>query len=402
MRCSLILVGTELLNGGTADTNSLYMAEELNKYGMKIAYKLTVGDSLKDIMETLVFAKKNSELVIVSGGLGPTDDDLTKLAISKFLNKKLIVEKNELLDLKNKFETLNIKFLDKNHKEVEKPEGSISIKNGVGMAPAFFIDDIVAFPGVPKELYDMFPKFLEFYFNTKKINIDPIYIKDLIVIGIPESHLEEKIKQYFINPNIEYEFLVKDYGIIVRMQSTQSNKNTVEKIKEKIYNSIGENIFGEDKETLENKIINLLKNRNYTISVAESCTGGLLAAKFIEIPGVSEIFEEGIVSYSNFSKVKRLNIDKNTIDRYGAVSKEVAERMVLGLDTDIAISTTGIAGPTGGTEEKPVGLVYVGIRVKDKISTFKFNFKGDRSRIRQKAVLHSLFELYKILEEDEQ
>lgn len=402
MRCSLILVGTELLNGGTADTNSLYMAEELNKYGIKIAYKLTVGDSLKDIMETLVFAKKNSELVIVSGGLGPTDDDLTKLAISKFLNKKLIVEKNELLDLKNKFETLNIKFLDKNHKEVEKPEGSISIKNGVGMAPAFFIDDIVAFPGVPKELYDMFPKFLEFYFNTKKINIDPIYIKDLIVIGIPESHLEEKIKQYFINPNIEYEFLVKDYGIIVRMQSTQSNKNTVEKIKEKIYNSIGENIFGEDKETLENKIINLLKNRNYTISVAESCTGGLLAAKFIEIPGVSEIFEEGIVSYSNFSKVKRLNIDKNTIDRYGAVSKEVAEKMVLGLDTDIAISTTGIAGPTGGTEEKPVGLVYVGIRVKDKISTFKFNFKGDRSRIRQKAVLHSLFELYKILEEDEQ
>ncbi|MBC2851200.1 CinA family nicotinamide mononucleotide deamidase-related protein [Cetobacterium sp. 8H] len=402
MKCTLVLVGTELLNGATIDTNSIYMAEELNKYGIKIAYKLTIGDSLEEIIEALKFAKKNSDLTIVSGGLGPTDDDLTKMAISKFLNKKLIVEKDELLELKEKFKNLNIKFLDKNHKEVEKPEGALSIKNDVGMAPAFYIDDVVAFPGVPRELFNMFPKFLEFYSKEKNRKVDPIYIKDLIVVGIPESHLEEKIKKYFTSPDIEYEFLVKDYGIIVRMQTTQVYKNTVEKIKEKIYNSIGKHIFGEDKETLENKIVNLLKSKKYSISIAESCTGGQLTSKFIDVPGVSEVFKEGIISYSNVSKVQRLNIDKNIIDTYGAVSKEVAKKMVLGLDTDIAISTTGIAGPTGGTEEKPVGLVYVGIKVKEKVSTFKFNFKGDRSRIRQKTVLHSLFELYKMLEEDEQ
>ncbi|MEG0561672.1 MAG: competence/damage-inducible protein A [Cetobacterium sp.] len=402
MKCTLVLVGTELLNGATIDTNSIYMAEELNRYGIKIAYKLTVGDSLEQIIEALKFAKKSSDLIIVSGGLGPTDDDLTKMAISKFLNKKLIVEKDELLELKEKFKKLNIDFLNKNHKEVEKPEGALSIKNDVGMAPAFYIDDIVAFPGVPRELFNMFPKFLELYSKEKSRKVDPIYIKDLIVVGIPESHLEEKIKEYFTSPEIEYEFLVKDYGIIVRMQTTHANKNTVEKIKEKIYNSIGKHIFGEDKETLENKIVNLLKNKKYSISIAESCTGGLLTSKFIDVSGVSEVFKEGIISYSNVSKVQRLNIEKNIIDIYGAVSKEVAEKMVLGLDTEVAISTTGIAGPTGGTEEKPVGLVYVGIKVKEKVSTFKFNFKGDRSRIRQKAVLHSLFELYKMLEEDEQ
>ena len=162
MRCTLILVGTELLNGATLDTNSVFMAEELNKVGIKIDFKLTVGDSLEKIEKALVFAKKTSDLVILSGGLGATDDDLTKEAIRKFLNKKFIIDDGELEELKEKFKKLNIQFLDKNHKEVEKPEGAISIKNDVGMAPAFYIDGIAAFPGVPRELYNMFPKFLKF------------------------------------------------------------------------------------------------------------------------------------------------------------------------------------------------------------------------------------------------
>lgn len=401
MNCTLLLVGTELLNGATLDTNSIYMAEELNKFGIDINFKLTVGDSLEKIISALKFAKKNSDLIIVSGGLGPTDDDLTKLAISKFLDKKLIVEENELEELKEKFKKRDILFLDKNYKEVEKPTGAISIKNDVGMAPAFFIDEIVAFPGVPRELKNMFPKFLNFYAERKNLNIDPIYVKDLLTHGIPESHLEDKIKDLFKEPNIEYEFLVKDYGIIVRMQSKESNKNTVEKIKEKIYNIIGEYIFGEDNERLETKIVDYLIKKKYTIAVAESCSGGMLSEKLIGVSGVSKVFKEGIVSYSNEAKIKRLNIEKNIIDKYGAVSEEVAREMVCALDSHVAISITGIAGPTGGTEEKPVGLVYIGIKVKDKIAIFKHNFKGDRNRVREKAVLQSLFELCKILEEDE-
>ena len=401
MRCTLILVGTELLNGATLDTNSVFMAEELNKVGIKIDFKLTVGDSLEKIEKALVFAKQTSDLVILSGGLGATDDDLTKEAIRKFLNKKFIIDDGELEELKEKFKKLNIQFLDKNHKEVEKPEGAISIKNDVGMAPAFYIDGIAAFPGVPRELYNMFPKFLKFYTEKFCVDLDPIYIKDIIVSGIPESILEEKIKEYFIDPNIEYEFLVKDYGIIVRMQTSNRHKITVEKIKEKIYNSIGKYILGEDKEKIEDKIFNILKKKNYSLSVAESCTGGMLSSTFVTIPGISEYFQEGIITYSNESKVSRLKVDKNLIEKYGAVSKEVAEKMVNGLITDVGISTTGIAGPDGGTQEKPVGLVYIGVKVKEKIVSFKFNFTGDREKIRKKAVLHSLFELYKILEEDE-
>lgn len=401
MGCTLILVGTELLNGATLDTNSIFIAGELNKVGIKIDFKLVVGDSLEKIEKALRFAKQTSELVILSGGLGATDDDLTKEAIKKFLNKKLIVEKDEVEELKEKFKKRNIQFLDKNYKEVEKPEGAISIKNDVGMAPAFYIDGIAAFPGVPSELYNMFPKFLKFYTEKFCTDLDPIFIKDIIVCGIPESILEKRIKEYFIDPNIEYEFLVKDYGIIVRMQTSNRNKITVEKIKEKIYNSIGKYIIGEDTEKIEDKIFNILKKKNYSFSVAESCTGGMLSSTIIKIPGISKYFQEGMVTYSNESKVSRLKVDKNLIEKYGAVSKEVAEEMVNGLITDIGISTTGIAGPEGGTQEKPVGLVYIGVKVKEKVTTFKFNFTGDREKIRRKAVLHSLFELYKILEEDE-
>ncbi|MGL4977108.1 MAG: CinA family nicotinamide mononucleotide deamidase-related protein [Cetobacterium sp.] len=402
MRCALLMVGTELLNGATLDTNSIFIAEELNKFGIKIDYKITSGDSLENIIESLKFLKEKSELVIISGGLGATDDDLTKSAISKFLNKKLIVDEAELIELKNKFKKLNIQYLKKNEKEVEKPEGAISIKNDVGMAPAFFIDGIAAFPGVPKELYNMLPKFLKYYTEKFCKKIDPIYIKDIIVSGIPESILEEKIKHLFIEPNIEYEFLVKDYGIIVRMQALLTLKNTVEKIKEKIYNSIGSYILYEDNEKIEEKIYSILKNKKYSLSVAESCTGGLLSSTFVGVSGISEFFKEGIITYSNESKIERLNISKDIIERYGAVSKEVAESMVTGLNTDIGISTTGIAGPEGGSENKPVGLVYIGIKASGRITSFKFNFTGDREKIRKQASLHSLFELYKILEEDEQ
>lgn len=401
MNCTVILVGTELLNGATLDTNSIYMAEELNKYGIAMNYKLTVGDNLEKILEALKFADMTSDLVIVSGGLGATDDDLTKRAISSYLNKELIVEETELEELKRKVREGGYIFWDKSVKEVEKPVGAISIPNDVGMAPAFYIDKFAVFPGVPRELYNMFPKFLKIYSAEKNINVDEIYIKDLIVLGIPESELEERVKEYFVYPNIEYEFLVKDYGILIRLQSSLSNKNTVEKITEKIYNSIGDYIIGEDSDRVETKLISKLKEKGYTLSVAESCSGGLLSAKIVGISGVSEIFKEGVVTYSNEAKMKRLKVNEETLNSFGAVSEEIAIEMVRGLETDTGISITGIAGPDGGSIEKPVGLVYVGIRVKDKIKVIKFKFNGERNRIREKAALHSMFELSKLLEEEE-
>ncbi|RHG32913.1 nicotinamide-nucleotide amidohydrolase family protein [Fusobacterium varium] len=401
MKAGLILVGTELLNGGMLDTNSLYIAEELNKYGIEIEFKVTIRDFMDEIIKTVDYGKKNVDLIIMSGGLGPTIDDITKEAIAKYLNRPLIVEENELKELKEKFERAKINFVDINVKEVEKPKGAISFRNDAGMAPAIYIDGIAAFPGVPKELYNMLPKFLKWYSKEKNINADGIYIRDILTFGLAESLLDQEIRDFFTEDGIYYEFLVKNYGTIVRLQSKESNKNKVEKIVEKIYNKIGNYVFGENTDRLEKKVVELIKKLGMNISTAESCTGGMIASRLIDVPGVSEIFKEGIVSYSNDAKMKRLGVKKETLEKYGAVSKETAKEMVMGLDSDIAIATTGIAGPDGGTLEKPVGLVYIGIRVKNDIYVEKKFFNGDRMKIRERAVSQSLFSLIKILDKGE-
>lgn len=401
MKAGLILVGTELLNGGMLDTNSLYIAEELNKYGIEIEFKVTIRDFMDEIIKTVDYGKKNVDLIIMSGGLGPTIDDITKEAIAKYLNRPLIVEENELKELKEKFERAKINFVDINVKEVEKPKGAISFRNDAGMAPAIYIDGIAAFPGVPRELYNMLPKFLKWYSKEKNINADGIYIRDILTFGLAESLLDQEIRDFFTEDGIYYEFLVKNYGTIVRLQSKESNKNKVEKIVEKIYNKIGNYVFGENTDRLEKKVVELVKKLGMNISTAESCTGGMIASRLIDVPGVSEIFKEGIVSYSNDAKMKRLGVKKETLEKYGAVSKETAKEMVMGLDSDIAIATTGIAGPDGGTPEKPVGLVYIGIRVKNDIYVEKKFFNGDRMKIRERAVSQSLFSLIKILDKGE-
>ena len=397
MKAGIFLVGTELLNGATIDTNSIYIAEELNKYGIEIEFKMTVRDVMDEIVKALKYAKKNVDLVILTGGLGPTDDDITKEAMAKFLKKKLVVdekEKNELLKKYKAYKNPN----KTNFKEVEKPEGAISFKNDVGMAPAVYVDGLVAFPGFPNELKNMFPKFLKYYVKENNLKTQ-IYIKDIITYGIGESTLENTVKDLFTEEGIFYEFLVKDYGTLIRLQTSSENKKNVEKIVKKLYNRISEFIIGEDNDRIENTIYECLNSgkKPLTISTAESCTGGMIASKLIEVPGISENFIESIVSYSNEAKIKRLKVKKETLEKYGAVSEEVAREMLAGLKTDVAISTTGIAGPGGGTKEKPVGLVYIGIRVKDEVKIFRRELKGDRNKIRQRAMMHALYNLLKIL-----
>jgi len=397
MKAGIFLVGTELLNGATIDTNSIYIAEELNKYGIEIEFKMTVRDVMDEIVKALKYAKKNVDLVILTGGLGPTDDDITKEAMAKFLKKKLIIDEKEKKELLKKYKSY--KNPNKtNFKEVEKPEGAVSFKNDVGMAPAVYVDGLVAFPGFPNELKNMFPKFLKYYVKENNLKTQ-IYIKDIITYGIGESVLENTVKDLFTEEGIFYEFLVKDYGTLIRLQTSSKNKKSVEKIVKKLYNRISEFIIGEDNDRIENTIYECLNSgkKPLTISTAESCTGGMIASKLIEVPGISENFIESIVSYSNEAKIKRLKVKKETLEKYGAVSEEVAREMLAGLKTDVAISTTGIAGPGGGTKEKPVGLVYIGIRVKDEVKIFRRELKGDRNKIRQRAMMHALYNLLKIL-----
>ena len=400
MKAGIFLVGTELLNGATIDTNSIYIAEELNKYGIEIEFKMTVRDVMSEITKALTYAKKNVDLVILTGGLGPTDDDITKEAMAKFLKKKLVVDEKEKQELLKKYKAY--KNPNKtNFKEVEKPEGAVSFKNDVGMAPAVYIDGLVAFPGFPNELKNMFPKFLKYYVKENNLK-SKIYIKDIITYGIGESVLETTVKDLFTEGDIFYEFLVKDYGTLIRLQTKIENKKNVAKIVKKLYNRISEFIIGEDDDRIENTIYECLNSgeKPLTISTAESCTGGMIASKLIEVPGISTNFIEGIVSYSNEAKIKRLKVKKATLEKSGAVSEEVAREMLAGLKTDIGISTTGIAGPDGGTKDKPVGLVYIGIKVKDEVKIFRRELKGDRNKIRQRAMMHALYNLLKILSKE--
>ena len=397
MKAGIFLVGTELLNGATIDTNSIYIAKELNKYGIEIEFKMTVRDVMDEIVKALKYAKKNVDLVILTGGLGPTDDDITKEAMAKFLKKKLVIDEKEKKELLRKYKAY--KNLNKiNLKEVEKPEGAISFKNDVGMAPAVYVDGLVAFPGFPNELKNMFPKFLKYYVKENNLK-SQIYIKDIITYGIGESVLETTVKDLFTEKDIFYEFLVKDYGTLIRLQTKIENKKNVAKIVKKLYNRISEFIIGEDDDRIENTIYECLNSgeKPLTISTAESCTGGMIASKLIEVPGISDNFIEGIVSYSNEAKVKRLKVKKEILEKYGAVSEEVAREMLADLKTDIGISTTGIAGPGGGTKDKPVGLVYIGIKVKNEVKVFRRELKGDRNKIRQRAMMHALYNLLKIL-----
>jgi len=393
---TIILIGTELLSGMTLDTNSIFMAEELNKYGLEINHKLIVGDNIEDIVDAIRYGSLKSDLVILSGGLGPTMDDLTKLAISNFLNVKLVVDKIDYEELKKKYESHGLILEDKNLSEAEKPEGSITIPNDVGMCKGIYIGKIAAFPGVPRELYNIFPKFLKMLVKDRE---EKIFIKDILVLGVPESILETKVEHLFKYKNIHYEFLVKDYGIIIRLQTITKNKAQVEEVKEELYKILGKNIIGEDQERLETLIYKKLEEKNYKISLAESCTGGMITSKLVGIAGISSILYESIVCYSNESKEKRLGVNSEVLKKYGAVSEEVCNEMLEGLKTTAKIAVTGIAGPNGGTPEKPVGTVYIGVSVgKEKIIN-RYEFSGNRERVREKTMMRAMFDIFNILRE---
>ncbi len=390
MKCYIVLVGTELLNGMTLDTNSVYIAEQLNRYGIEISGKITTGDKIEDIKKSLEYASKNSDLIIVSGGLGPTIDDLTRDAVAEFLNLNLVLEENELEKIKNRYAKLWKNMPQNNIRQAMLPEGAEIIENKTGSAPAFFIKNIAVFPGVPKELMEILPRFLENYSKNKPF-LKPMIIKDLIVWGLPESELENRILDVIEKRDkVFVEFLVREYGILVRLLSESGNEKEIDFLKTGIEERIGEFIFGEDEDRLENVVVNLLKNKNYKLSVAESCTGGILSSKIVNVDGSSAVFIEGIVTYANQSKIDRLGVPLEIINEKGAVSEETVSAMLSGMNTDVRAAISGIAGPKGGTEEKPVGTVYIGVQTPDKREIKKYFFRGGRNEVRHRAAMYAL------------
>lgn len=393
MKAYLLMIGTELLNGMMTDTNSVDIAEELNKVGIEIRGKSIVADSISDIKDAIVYAKSKADLVIISGGLGPTIDDITREGVAEYLDKDLVLYKEELSKIEAKFRTNGIEMPERNKRQAMFPENTIIIENEKGSAPAFLVDDIAVFPGVPSELKSSLKEFILYYSKEKKLK-KTIYIKDLLFWGIAESELERRIIDIIEKESrVTVEFLVKSFGIIVRFLTDFGEEKRVEEIKNKIYTRVGKYIYGEDNDRIWELLRDELEKKSYTISTAESCTGGMVAEILTSVSGISEYYMEGFVTYSNASKSKLLSVDEKLINIKGAVSEEVVYEMLKALTTDTGIAISGVAGPSGGTEEKPVGTVFIGVKIKENYSVKRYKFRGDRAKVRYKASLTALNDL---------
>lgn len=401
MIAEIMAVGTELLMGNIVNTNAQFIARRLTDMGIFVYYQTVVGDNAGRLKNALNLAFERADIVITTGGLGPTQDDLTKETGAEYFHKKLILDEKSLESIKCYFAKQGKTTNEGNKKQAYFPEGSMIIPNNHGTAPGCIIEEngkvMIMLPGPPSEVLPMFEEAIVPY--LEKFQECTLVSKVLRVCGIGEGHMAEKINDLIMNENPTVAPYAKEGEVTLRITARAKNKDEgikmVKTMEDKIREKLGDDVYGEgDTNSLEEVIGRMLIDNNITISTAESCTGGLLSGKLVNYPGISSVFLEGDVTYSNEAKMRNLNVKRETLDRYGAVSCETAVEMAEGIakktGTVIGISTTGIAGPAGGTAEKPVGLVYVGLYIDGKTKYKELHLTGDRQKIRSRAVMQSL------------
>ncbi|WP_125153413.1 competence/damage-inducible protein A [Clostridium rectalis] len=401
MKAEIIAVGTELLLGDILNTNAQYLAKRLADMGINVYHQSVVGDNPLRVKEEFSLAFSRSDIVIATGGLGPTKDDLTKEIGGKFFNKKMVLHKESLKEIQDYFKEQNKPLTENNKKQAYFPEGSIILPNDFGTAPGCIIKNhskiLILLPGPPRENIPMFEKYAASY--LEKLTNYVLVSKVLRICGLGESTVVTKISDIIDNQcNPTVAPYAKQNEVTLRLtakaKTRQEGLNLIKPVELKIKNILKDSIYGENNITLEDTVAKKLIEKNLTISIAESCTGGLLCGKLINYPGISKVLLEGAVTYSNEAKIKRLNVKKETLKNFGAVSKETAMEMAEGIakssHTHIGLSTTGIAGPSGGTKEKPVGLVYIGLYIKGTLSYIKLNLAGNRQNIRYSSVIAAL------------
>ena len=396
MKCEIIAVGTEILLGDIVNTNAQYLAKRLSDLGIYCYHQTVVGDNENRLKEAYDLAFKRAELVITTGGLGPTKDDLTKEMSFEFFNKKSVLHEPSMKRIEEHFKKTGRIMVDSNKKQAYFPEDCIILQNNNGTAPGCIIEEnnkiLINLPGPPKEMKPMFEESVVPYLSKYQTEI--LVSKVLRVIGIGESMAAEMIKDILENQtNPTVAPYAKDgevtFRITAKAESETEANELIKPIENKIRNVFKENVYGVGDTTIEEVVSKMLVENNITIATAESCTGGMLAAKLIDYPGISSVFLEGAVTYTNEAKMKRLGVEEETLNIHTAVSEETAKEMAYGVarvsGADIGLSTTGIAGPGGGSEDKPVGLVYVGICIKGETKVKKLNLSGNRQQIREKA-----------------
>ncbi|MEE8341510.1 MAG: competence/damage-inducible protein A [Candidatus Neomarinimicrobiota bacterium] len=385
MKIALLTIGDEILSGFTLNTNASWIGQELLKVGIDVNTQLSVSDKSSEIIKYLKhFAEQKYTHIIVTGGLGPTHDDVTPAAFYKYFNSKPIFDEEYWKKLKYRFAERNIKLPNKIRNQAIRPNNGNIIENSLGSARGLHFErdgiKYFAMPGVPAEMKSMMNSFIiPLMLKESTINI---FVKTIRTIGLGESAIAEKIEHLIekYKQNIKVAFLPQLYRVDLRLFS--KDKKLLDQFVESLKEILAEKIYGYDQETIEESVAKLLISNKTTISTAESCTGGLLAHRLTNVSGSSKYIPGGIVCYSNDVKIAEVGVKPTTLATYGAVSEQTAGEMARGIQkkfqTDIGIGITGIAGPTGKTDEKPVGLVYIGLAIKEKVTVKRFMFLKDR------------------------
>ncbi len=400
MISELISVGTELLMGNILNTNAQYISQKLADIGINCYLQTTVGDNPARLEEAVRNALNRADIVILTGGLGPTCDDLTKETVSDAFHKELVLDEDSLLHIQRRFAAMGKEMTPNNVKQAKFPEGCMILPNPNGTAPGCIIEHgtkaAILLPGPPHEMEPMFDACVIPY--LEKRSGYKLYTRMVRIFGLGESSVEYKLRDLMDgeNPTVAPYALASEVKLRVtaRCESEEEGERLVAPIIAQIRARLGDVVYSDEGKELHEVCADLLLRHGKTIAVAESCTGGMLASKFVSIPGSSRWFIEGCVAYSNDAKVKQLHVSPSTLERYGAVSERTALEMARGIlnasGADYGLATTGIAGPDGGTKDKPVGLVYIALVSKDAEEAKELRLTGGRERIRNLACLNIL------------
>lgn len=410
MKSIIISIGDELLIGQTINTNAAWMGSELNKIGVEVLEVLTISDDGNAIEQALTYAESRAGIVLITGGLGPTKDDITKKVFADYFNAPLIENKRALENVEGFFKRYNRPMLPVNKLQALVPAGCQMLLNKAGTAPGMLMENegalFVSMPGVPSEMkylmeHEVLPRI------QKRFELPAIVHKTIMTLGIGESYIAEEISDIEDSlPNyIKLAYLPSPGLVKLRLTGRGENakalENEINAIFDKIQLRIGDSVYAREEVKVEEVIGLKLKEKGLTISTAESCTSGALASRITSVPGASEYFIGSVVAYSNEVKKNQLGVSDEVLNSFGAVSEEAIKAMALGakklFGTDYAIATSGIAGPGGGVDEKPVGTVWIGIATPDVIMAEKFQMGKGRERVVRKTVLAALSRLIALM-----
>ena len=401
MRAEIIGIGTEILLGQIVNSNSAYLSKKLAELGIDVYYHITVGDNPMRLYTVIMRALGRSDIVITTGGLGPTIDDITLETIAKITQRPLVLKKEILSRIQRHFRNRHIRMPQNNIRQAYIPKGAKWLKNDVGTAPGLIVKasgkTLIALPGPPRELKPMLEHDLVAYLKKLSPEKSVILTQTLKTTGLAESQLHAKVKEFLkLSGNTTVGIYAHpsqvDLKITTKAKTTSLAKKNIDAVEKRLRKRLGSLIFGVNEQTMEGEVAKLLKNK--TIAIAESCTGGLLSNRLTDIPGISGNLLLSIVAYSNKAKMELLDIPQEMLKKYGAVSTPVAKAMADNVrrlaNTDIGIGITGIAGPGGATREKPAGLVHIALSTASKRNYKECHFTGERKIIKFRATQTAL------------